>query len=99
METLLKIKWMGLKGALGAGDIASSLQYFIDPEKDRYQTLFRALLSQLPAIVMTFNELNITETYDNIAEYEIVANEDGILYSYPGLFVKDDNGIWKFQNL
>jgi hypothetical protein len=98
LDRLLKAKWEGMKAKLGNGDIDGSLQYFVDRAKDRYKSLFGALIDQLPTIVTTFTEFNITDTYDNVSEYEIVVNESGVLYSYPGTFTKDENGIWKFKD-
>jgi hypothetical protein len=60
--------------------------------------MFDALKAQLPTIMDTFIEFNIIDIYENIAEYEIVANENGVLYSYPGLLVKDGTGVWKFRD-
>lgn len=46
----------------------------------------------------TFVEFNIVNIDGTAAEYEVVANKNGELYSYPGLFVKDENGIWQFND-
>ncbi len=98
IDTLLKGKWEGAKGALKNKDIEGALGYFVERSKERYRTIFEALKDQLPAILDTFVEFNIADVYDNIAGYEIVANENGILYSYPGLFMRDTSGLWKFRD-
>ncbi|TAN42406.1 MAG: transglutaminase domain-containing protein [Nitrospirae bacterium] len=98
INALLKGKWEKMKGALIQGDIEGALVYFMERSKERYRSLFAALKDQLPMIFGTFVEFNITDIYEVIAEIEIVANEDGKLYSYPGVFIKDGNGIWKLKN-
>jgi hypothetical protein len=97
-DALLKGKWNAMKTALANRDVEGSVGYFIDRSKDRYRTIFGALRDQLPVISGTFVEFSIVEVYDNTAEYEVVANENGVLYSYPGVFIKDGNGIWKFKD-
>ena len=55
-------------------------------------------IRRLPTILDTFVQFNITDYHENIAEYEIVADENGVLYSYPGLLIRDGRGIWKFRD-
>lgn len=98
IDALLKGKWEGMKGALKNKDTEEAMDYFIERSKERYRGIFEALKDQLPVIMETFIEFNITDVYENVAEYEIVANENGVLYSYPGLFIKDGTGIWKFKD-
>ena len=98
VDTLLKGKWNAMKTALANRDVEGAVGYFIDRSQDRYRTIFGALRDQLPVITGTFIEFSIVEVYDNIAEYEVIANENGVLHSYPGVFIKDGNGIWKFKD-
>lgn len=98
IDALLKEKWEGMKAALKQKDTETALGYFVERSKERYRSIFEALKDQLPTILDTFVEFNITDVYENIAECEIVANENGVLYSYPGLLIQDGNGIWKFKD-
>ncbi len=98
IDTLLKGKWEGMKGKLKNQDTEGALGYFVERSKERYRQVFEALKYQMPVIIETFIEFNITDVYENAAEYEIVANENGVLYSYPGMLIKDENGIWKFKD-
>ena len=52
----------------------------------------------MPLIMGTFVDFIIKDVYENVAEYEVVADESGVLYSYPGTFMKDADGIWKFND-
>jgi len=87
-----------MKEALEKGNIDGALEFFIERSKERYRSIFEALKDQLPVIMGTFIEFNIVNVFKNIAEYEIVANEGGVLYSYPGVLIKNGNGIWKFRD-
>lgn len=98
IDTLLRGKWEGMKDKLKNQDTEGALGYFIERSKERYRQVFEALKDQIPVIIETFIEFNIIVVYENAAEYEIVANENGVLYSYPGMLVKDENGIWKFRD-
>jgi YVTN family beta-propeller protein len=98
IDALLKSKWDGMKGALESKDTEEALKYFVDSSKEKYKIIFEALKEQLPSILSTFVEFNIAGVYENIAEYELVANENGVLYSYPGLFIRDAGGLWKFRD-
>lgn len=98
IDALLKGKWEGMKAELVNGNIEGALKFFVERSKERYRSIFEALKDQLPVILGTFIEFNIVNVYDIIAEYEIVANENGQLYSYPGVFIKNGNGIWKFKD-
>ncbi len=98
LDALLRAKWNAMKNALANQDVEGAVGYFIEESKDKYRTVFEALRPQLPVITGTFIEFNITNVYENIAEYELVTDESGVLYSYPGFFIKDGNGIWKFND-
>jgi hypothetical protein len=98
IDALLKGKWEGMKEALTKGEIEGALKYFIGRSKERYRSIFSALKDQFPSILQTFVEFNIANVFDNIAEYEIVVNETGSLYSYPGIFIRGGDGIWRFND-
>lgn len=98
IDALLKGKWAAMKGALTNGNIEGALQYFVERSKERYRGIFSVLKDQLPTILQTFIEFNIVNVFENIAEYEIVANENGNLYSYPGIFIRGGEGVWRFKD-
>lgn len=98
IDILLKGKWEGMKGKLKNQDTEGALRYFVERSKERYRQVFEALKDQMPVIIETFIEFNIIDVYGNAAEYEIMADENGVLYSYPGMLIKDENGIWKFKD-
>ena len=60
--------------------------------------MFNALISQLPSIVATQTAFNLIYIKENVAEFELVTSENGIIYSYEVIFTKDNKGIWMIQD-
>ncbi len=98
IDALLKGKWEKMKEALGRGDVEGAMNYFAMRSKDLYRSIFTLLKDQLPLIMQTFVEFNIVTVFERIAGYEVVANENGTLYSYPGTLIRVGNGQWKFRD-
>ncbi|MBI4843955.1 MAG: hypothetical protein HY809_06495 [Nitrospirae bacterium] len=98
LNTLLNGKWEGMRSSLLNQDVERALGYFAERAKDKYRRIFTALENKLPEITGNFVEFNILDVYENSAEYEVIANENGIFYSYPGTLIKDGSGIWKFKD-
>lgn len=98
LDSLLRQKWEGMKGALKQKDIEGALKYFLEQSKPKYRQIFEALKGQLPTIMDTYVEFKIINISGNTAEYEAVTKENGSLYSHTGRFVKDYDGVWKFND-
>jgi len=43
MDSLLRAKWEGMKGAMLSGDIEVALTYFVAGSRDRYRQVFTEL--------------------------------------------------------
>jgi PKD repeat protein len=97
IDTLLKGKWEGMKGALRAKDIEKALNYIEVERRETHRAKFEALKDKMSAILDTFIEFNFVKFYRYTIEYEIVANENGVKYSYPITFIKGADGIWRFK--
>ena len=96
LDALLKGKWEGMKGALLAGNIETSVSYFVLPSQDRYRQKFIGLLSsQLDSIFSTIIEFRVNTLKDGTAECAVLRSETEGIYSYPVTFVSD--GIWKIM--
>ncbi len=98
LDNLLRGIWEALKSALRAKDINTAMTYFDVAARDRYSPIFTALKDIMPTIVDTFIEFNFVKFYKYTVEYEIVAYENGILYSYPITFIKGEDGLWRFRD-
>lgn len=86
-----------MKTALRAKDIETALGYIDTERREAHRAKFEALKDTMPSILDTFVEFNFVEFYEYTIEYEIVANENGVLYSYPITFIKGEDGIWRFK--
>ncbi|MBI5676506.1 MAG: hypothetical protein HZC48_11915 [Nitrospirae bacterium] len=97
LNIMLKGKWEGMKGALMIGDTETALTYINTEKRETHRNKFEALAGTMPAILDTFVEFNFVKFYKNTVGYEIVANENGVKYSYPITFIIDTDGIWRFK--
>ncbi|RJQ22793.1 MAG: fibronectin type III domain-containing protein [Nitrospiraceae bacterium] len=99
LYALLSAKWEGVMDRLSIRDTTTALTYISSDTRASYQEMFNALVDQLPSIVATQTEFNIISVKNNIAEYKLITNENGTIYSYEVIFVRDDNsGIWLIQD-
>lgn len=99
MDTLLKGKWEGMKGAMGSSDTTTALKYFDESVKDKFTRVFSDLGSDLPAITASFEDITLVSFTGDIAEYAIGRNQDGQRYIYFIYFMKDKDGIWKIKGM
>lgn len=97
MDALLKGKWEGMKGFLVNGKIDSALKNFIGGQSSKYKAALVALKDQLPTIFLAEEYLRYLSSYENWIEYDNIVLEGGIAYSYPIIFIKDENGLWKIK--
>jgi hypothetical protein len=96
MDALLRAKWEEMKGMLVGGDIENSLSYFIPPVRDKYRRIFSELGSgELNAIFTSNYELQLDTLFDREAECGALRLENGRNYSYPVMFIRDADGLWR----
>lgn len=95
IDTLLKGKWEGMKGALANKDIDKALSYFIENSKDMYRYNFELMKDFLPIMVQDMGNIVILRVEDRLAEYEMRAVQNGIEYAFYIKFIKDFDGLWK----
>lgn len=97
MDALLKGKWNNMGNALTSGNIDKALNNFVGGQNSKYKQVFEAIKGQLPVIFSSQEELNLASVSENQIEYENLVVEDGKAYSYPVIFVRDENGLWKIK--
>ena len=97
LDNLLRVKWEGMKTALGTGDINGAIVNFDSDSQGIYQDQFTALGTVLPDIVNELNTaiVNLVSLEDRIAEYEILVIREGVTFSFHLKFSKDSDGLWK----
>lgn len=97
MDALLKGKWNNMGNALTSGNIDKALNNFVGGQNSKYKQVFEAIKGQLPVIFSSQEELNLASVSENQIEYENLVVEDGKAYSYPVIFIRDENGLWKIK--
>ena len=95
MDSLLQGKWTSMINALNNGDAPAALEEIVDEPQPSYQTMFSVLGNQLSSILNSFVDLSPVSIEGQVAIYELVTDEGGIIYSYELVFVKDQEGIWR----
>ena len=99
LDVLLKDKWEGMKGALVGGDVEGAVKYFTSESQGKYKAGFELLKDQMSNIFNRPEVLNLISIIGNVAKYENIVSEDnGRRYSYPVIFILDENGLWKIKN-
>ncbi|MBI4680039.1 MAG: fibronectin type III domain-containing protein [Nitrospirae bacterium] len=98
LDALLKAKWNAMRNSLSSQDTTTALTYISAGTRASYEEMFNALVDQLPSIVATQTEFSLISIKENVAEYELVTSENGTIYSYEVIFIKNENGIWMIQD-
>ena len=98
LDLLLRDKWNGMRRFLQEGDIEGALGYFLDGYKADYREALTQIKDELPTVLSAPEELRFVSLSSNLAKYESIVTENTGVYSYPVLFVKDKNGIWKIRS-
>ncbi len=93
MDTLIRGKWEGMKGALMNNDIEGALDYFSNASKDEYREIFELLNSELRTIAAAMREITMSEVMGNTIEYYIKRFQRGVDISYFIYFVRDEKGM------
>lgn len=94
MDNLLRDKWTTLIDSLARGDGNAALGVISSRAKPMYEAMFSSLGGQLPSIAATAEEFNLVSISNKRGKYELVTRENGTLYSYEVVFVKEDTGLW-----
>ena len=97
MDTLIRGKWEGMKGALMNNDIEGALDYFSNASKDEYREIFELLNSELRTIAAAMREITMSEVMGNTIEYYIKRFQRGVDISYFIYFVRDEKGMWRIN--
>ena len=95
MDNLLKGRWEGMRGKLTGGDVEGALKFFVRGSQDSYRQAFTEPGKNLADIFSNIDEIKLHTLKGQVAECGAVRIENGIPYSYPISFVRDENGIWK----
>jgi HEAT repeat protein len=89
--------WQLFVELLKKGDIDTAIECFSPTSQQKYKETFTALKDHLPKIAADMGKIRkIKEPQDGRAEYDILKNENGKVYSFALYFV-DIFGEWKIE--
>ena len=97
IDEMLKTKWEIQKEAFKNGNVDTALLHYPESKREIFRQAFTLKKEEIAANMSLRDELNLVYIGDGIAEYENVVYEPDGIYSYPVLFIKDEDGTWKIQ--
>ena len=97
LDGLLQQKWSGMKAGLSSGDIDAALNFIAGGAREMFRYNFELLNQHLPEISAGLRGITLVNIVDGEAEYEMVGEQDGQIYSFYALFIKDNDGIWRIR--
>lgn len=97
MNTLLQGKWTDMQNALVNGDINAALRNFDGGQESKYKRALEKLKDKFAEIFTADERLDFVSAYGNRIEYENIVVEGDKAFSYPIVFVRDENGLWKIR--
>lgn len=93
----IKKVWTSFVKKLSAKDIDGAIEYVVKERKEIYREAFNAIKDRLPKEFLKKEEIQINEINGNMATGENIVRENGGVYSYPIIFIKE-RGQWKIQS-
>jgi len=101
LDALLRAKWNNMKAALIDGDIQRALSYHHGTFKERYESIYNLLQSEISSIAQQMKELEFIFAEGDRAKYATNRdhNIDGqiVTITYYVYFSQDEKGLWKIE--
>lgn len=90
--------WEQFKAALRNDDINTALTFIEESSQSRYSEIFQIIGANLPDFVAGMGTLTLESQDEGRAVYEMDHQDGSIIYGFPVVFMKDDDGNWKIYN-
>lgn len=97
LDGSLKAKWNEMRTALGSGNAGKALGFITKGKKEMYEYNFSLMNAYLSEIAAGLPDIDFVQTGKRTAEYQMWAEQDGVMYSWFVLFVRDSDGIWRIE--
>lgn len=96
LDARLQAVWSGFKEALRSGELDSAVSFIVAERRDGWAEYFRAVPPALFADVdELFPAMTLVEVGSGGAQYEMVAEQDDLMFSYAVWFQIDADGRWR----
>jgi hypothetical protein len=97
LDADLRSRWFGLKTALRQGDVPAALECIHSESRERYQPVFEALVKSGKPIDQYLTDIRLIETGPGGAQYEMLRERDGKMFSFAVWFLIDWDGVWRLR--
>jgi hypothetical protein len=91
--------WTSFKDRLQAGDIQGALAHLAPGLRPRFEVVFQQLGADLPDIAAGFDNIEVLEQLENIAETIIIQQENNSPRLYFIYFRRDSLGRWLIEEM
>jgi hypothetical protein len=96
LDGRLQAIWTGFRDALRGGDVQTAVSFIASERREAWAEYFQALPpGALEDIDLVLTEMTLVEVGYGGAQYEMVADRGGLLYSYAIWFRIDADGRWR----
>jgi sugar lactone lactonase YvrE len=96
LDARLQAVWRGFKDALREGDVQTAVQFIAAERRQAWADYFESLPPDAFADVdLVFTTVTLVEVGYGGAQYEMLAERDGLFYSYAIWFQTDEDGRWR----
>ena len=85
--------------ALRAGNIAGALNRFVGTSRQRYETIFNSLGSNLSDAVDALGDIENVTVGDDWAELLLIRDEDGTRTGYRINVIRGEDGVWRIEEM
>jgi hypothetical protein len=101
LDALLTAKWDAMKTALINGDIEGALNFHHGVSKEKYQSIYNFLGSNLSALVQQMQNIEMIFAKGDRAKYRVKRDHNiggqTVTITYYIYFSTDGNGLWKVE--
>jgi hypothetical protein len=91
--------WAAFKARLQAGDIPGARGYIVPTAQPRFERLFQAFGSNLPAVASDLGDIQLAFQFAQLAEIVLTREENGRTMLYFVYFRRDGLGRWLIEEM
>ncbi len=90
--------WTSFVNKLSNKDIDAAIEYVTEEQREDLREAFNFMIDKLLEAFSKREAIKINEIDEYVAKGENVVYEEGGVYSYQIIFIKDDKGEWKIRS-
>ena len=98
-QAQLRAQYQRMLTRLSAGNVQSALNLFADTSRQRYESVFNALASQLGVAVQTLGVIESVSFGDGWAELMLVRDSSAGMQAYRINMIRSEDGVWRIEDM